>query len=457
MPAIAFDCDFGPRTILDEGRAGLLVPRDDVDALAGAMARMLDEPELRAGYIANCAAVLQSHSLDAVLREWDDVVDSVSRRSPARRYVKAIHLITNFTGSAGAETMLARIVRNSAAEQQHVVSLMTLSDRNTALAGPRVSCQALGATTLRRMAMSPLAVARLLRQERPQAVMCWMYHAMVVGTLARELAGTRVPLYWNVRQSLDDPRILSRSTRAAVLLSRWLSRLPAGIIFNSRRALELHQREGFANPNCLMIPNGVEMATTAPARGPARRFGVVARLSPQKDHATLFRAIALARRSHPDVSFVLAGTGLLADNPTVRRMVEAAGLEIGSIDLLGEVADMTAFYSSIDALVLSSRTEGFPNVVAEAMAHGRPAITTDVGDAAEIVGDTGIVVPPKQPSALAEAIGRLHDLPSDDFTALAVDAQARARSHYALPPSCGATTCCSSSALPLNAREVGCA
>lgn len=343
-----------------------------------------------------------------------------------------LHLITNFTGAAGAETMLARIVRSSSLDTPTIMSLMALSERNVGLGGPDARYQALGAGSLARMALSPLAVAKLLRRQQFAAVMCWMYHAMVVGTLAHRLAAVDTPLYWNVRQSLDDTKALSRSTRTAVTLSRRLSHLPTGIVFNSSRALELHRRAGFRNPNCLVIPNGVDVAETLTARGPARRFGMAARLNPQKDHPTLFRAIAIARRARPDLRFALAGAGLTRDNPAVRQMMDESRVDSAALDLLGEVEDMSAFYAGIDALLLSSRTEGFPNVVVEAMAHGRPVITTDVGDAAEIVGDTGIVVPAAQPQALAKAITRFYDLPASDLSALASRAQARARAQYAL-------------------------
>lgn len=347
--------------------------------------------------------------------------------------MKVLHVITNFAGSAGAETVLAQTARHSALADVLVVSLMALSQRNVDLAGPNVRCLSLGAASLGRMALSPVALARLLRRERPQAMICWMYHAMVVGALARQLAGTKVPLLWNVRQSLDDPAALSTSVRVAVALSRRLSRMPTAIVFASHRARDLHLRSGFVNPACLVLPNGVEHMETVPARGPARRFGVAARLNPQKDYPTLFRAIVLARRSIPDASFVLAGAGVTADNPAIDRMMAEAGVDRGAVTLLGQVADMVGFYAGIDALILSSRTEGFPNVVVEAMAHGRPVVTTDVGDAADIVGDTGLVVRPGEPAALAEAIGRFHRMPAGDFARLATRAQARARDHFGLP------------------------
>src|SRR6185295_10648982 len=98
-----------------------------------------------------------------------------------------------------------------------------------------------------------------------------------------------------------------------------------------------------------------------------------------------------------------------------------------------DVSDMASFYQSIDALVLSSRTEGFPNVVAEAMSHGKPVITTDVGDAALIVGATGFVVPPREPQAMAEAMVKLLSLSPHDYRRLAIAARRHVEEQYAMP------------------------
>jgi len=346
-----------------------------------------------------------------------------------------MHIITDFSATAGAETMLARMLRVSEDSRILVAPLIGVSERNRKLAdNPSVVYAPQAARSPFALASATIRLARLIREERPKAVLCWMYHAMVVGAVAGRMAGAPVPIYWNVRQSLDDPAALSRSSRLALRVGRLLSGLPAGIIYNSVRALELHGQYGYRNRNATVIPNGFDLPELVP---PVPRkphvIGIAGRFHPQKDHATFFRAAALTAQTHPQTRFIAAGLGLSHDNPAVASLVAAAGLDPEKIDLRGELNDMADFYGKIDGFVLSSRTEGFPNVLAEAMSYGKPAVTTDVGDAAAVVGDTGFVVPPRNPEALAAAMRSMLDLSPEAYAARARAARGRIETEYALP------------------------
>jgi glycosyltransferase involved in cell wall biosynthesis len=345
-----------------------------------------------------------------------------------------MHIITNFTASAGAETMLTRLLRISGDQRIVVVSLMGVSARNRDLANnPRVTYVALEAGSPAALPGAILALARLIRQERPTAILCWMYHAMIAGTIAGGLSRQHTPVFWNVRQSLDDPASLSRSSRIAIAISRRLSRRAAGFIYNSSRALEMHGAYGYSNHNAVVIPNGFDLPPLAATMPPVeKRIGIAARFHPQKDHATFFQAAALVWQTHPDVMFKAAGHGLSWDNPAVAQLIADVGLPPQRIELQGEIADMAGFYQSIDILALSSRTEGFPNVIAEAMSFGKPVVTTDVGDAAIVVGDSGIAVPAKDPHALADAMRTLLDADQDAYAHYARNARQRIEREYTL-------------------------
>jgi glycosyltransferase involved in cell wall biosynthesis len=120
-----------------------------------------------------------------------------------------------------------------------------------------------------------------------------------------------------------------------------------------------------------------------------------------KGHQTFFRAAGALATRHPELRFVLAGRGVVADDPGLAGLVRDNGLE-GKVRLLGERQDTFRLYPALDvASLASSWGEGFPNVVGEAMACGVPCVVTDVGDSAWVVGGHGVVVPPDQPEALA--------------------------------------------------------
>ena len=349
--------------------------------------------------------------------------------------MRVMHVITNMMASGGAEVMLLRLVRASSSQRPIVVSLMDVSDRHRhAIAELDLDIRSLNARSTLAMSRAVWELARMFRNERPDAVMCWLYHAMVVGQLAAWCARTGVPVFWNVRQSLDDMGSMTASTRLALGLSRLVSSGPAGIVFNSSRALELHRSFGYRNANCVTIPNGFDLAPAQPTemRTPTV-FGIAGRLHPQKDYATFFAAAARAHQTHSAARFIAVGAGLTPDNETVREMITAAGLPLEAIELRGNTPDMEQFYRDIDVLVLSSRTEGFPNVVAEAMNFGRPVISTDVGDAAVIVGETGVIVASGDPQALAAAIRRMLDLGPSEYAALSAAAKGRIDNNYSLP------------------------
>ncbi len=343
-----------------------------------------------------------------------------------------LHLITNLEGRAGAEKMLCRLVNTSRDSHVMIVPLMSASLHNRELIShPKVTIEPLGANSPLSMALTIPRIARVIRSAQPEAVICWMYHAMAVGVLAGKLARTNTPIIWNVRQSLDDLSSMTANTRLAVNACKRLSGSPAGIIYNSHRAHALHEKFGYGSKNAVVIPNGFILPDAVPsASGKARVFGIAGRFHPQKDHETFFKAAAMVSARYPAARFKAAGAGLTHDNSAVVALINAAGLHASKLELCGEVEDMAGFYGSIDALVLSSRTEGFPNVIAEAMSYGKPVVTTDVGDAAVIVGEPAQVAPVGEPAKLAAAICALADLPPDKYAKLSASARQRVEREY---------------------------
>jgi glycosyltransferase involved in cell wall biosynthesis len=327
------------------------------------------------------------------------------------------HIITGLN-QGGAEAMLVKLVAALQSRcDTRVISLMDEGVHGAAIEQMGIPLHCLhmrpGALSLRAL----WRLRHLLKVSQPDVVQTWMYHGDLIGGLASRCAGVR-KIFWNVRHSNLEKNINRLSTRVVARLNAILSNVvPLGIVVNSHRGLAAHRHIGYADRKMVVIPNAFDIAlfnkNKAGGQSLHRELGIdydlpvlgmAARFNPQKDHQTLLRALRLVADKTNGFRALLCGSGIDTANPALRACIRECGLE-SHVLLLGARSEMPQFMNALDCHVLSSACgEGFPNVLGEAMACGVPCVTTDVGDAAEIVGDTGWVVPPRNPPALAKAI-----------------------------------------------------
>jgi glycosyltransferase involved in cell wall biosynthesis len=327
-----------------------------------------------------------------------------------------IHIISGLT-DGGAETVLYRLCTHDKKNRHTVISLMDSGKYGALLEASGIAVYYLNMPRGRITLTGLWRLWRLLRSERPDVVQTWMYHADLIGGIVARLA--RIPIVcWGIRHSDMDPAKTSRSTILVARVCAWLSHwIPHAIVSCSVEAASVHQALGYAREKFTIIPNGynlVELAPDSEARAQLRRewgvneqtilLGMAARYDPQKDHANLINALRLIK--HKKISFqcVLVGAEMDANNYELCNLIESQGVK-DNVLLLGRRHDIPGVMNALDIHVLSSSFgEAFPNVLAEAMACGTPCVTTDVGDAAVIVGDTGWIVPLSNSELLANAI-----------------------------------------------------
>jgi glycosyltransferase involved in cell wall biosynthesis len=348
-----------------------------------------------------------------------------------------LHVITGL-GDGGAEGALYRLCKFDSANRHVVISLMDGGKYRPLLEelGNEVSC--LGMRQGRVSADGLLRLARLIRRHRPDLVQTWLYHADLIGGVVARLLG--VPrVYWGIRHATLLPGKVKRSTIAIARLSARLSRVvPHRIICCSHGAQEAHVALGYDPAKFVIIPNGYDLARLTPDESLRARFrhelgvadddllvGMVSRFDPQKDHGNLLDALAALAARGLAFRCVLVGTGMNEANPVLMAMVRERGLE-HRVSLLGRRDDVPAVMNGLDIHLLSSASEAFPNVVAEAMACGTPCVTTNVGDAGLIVGAAGWVVPPGRPDLFADAVASAAELRADPAKWRKLEEQARA-------------------------------
>lgn len=344
-----------------------------------------------------------------------------------------LHVITSL-GLGGAENALTTLLTRTALGHATVgvVSLVPGGANADRLRAAAIPTSDLG---MRPGCPDPRAIshlARLIRARQPAIVQSWMYHADLLALAATSLSGrrNRPRLVWGVRCSDMDVSRYGPALRWTIKLSAWLSRRPDALIVNSHAGWAVHAALGYRPKHVEVISNGIDLDRYHPDRATRRavrqELGIdedavvvanVARRDPMKDHESFLAALATL----PEVTALAIGLGTetLPGRPNLRR--------------LGARVDVPRLLAACDIIASSSAFgEGFSNALAEGMAAGLIPVATDVGDSRLIVGDTGPVIPPRDPRALAEAIGRVSALPSESRERGGLQARARIESNFTL-------------------------
>lgn len=356
--------------------------------------------------------------------------------------IRVAHLITGLE-TGGAQTSLLRLLRGLERKEfdSMVISLKPEESLSRRFIQAGVTVHHLG------FRKDPISVCRglillyqILRDYDPHVIHGWMYHADLLSTVAGKFPVQKAAVIWGIRHSLENIRCEKISTSSIIRIGAILSRKVDRIVYNAYSSAAQHRRVGYSDSRCVVIPNGFDCERFRPsqeARQWLRRevlglsdnqplIGMAARFHPMKAHNVFLKAAGQVAKRRDDVRFLLVGPGLETTNVRVRSLTRENGLE-GKVYLLGERSDIEKIYPGLDLLCSSSSFgESFPNVVGEAMACGVPCVVTDVGDSAQLVGNCGIVVPPGDPGALAEALLKMIHYSPDTRMEIGLRARKRA-------------------------------
>lgn len=350
-------------------------------------------------------------------------------------------------GDGGAEAVLYRLCQATPEVEHVVVSLRGEGKYAPMLRDLGIAVFPLNAHPNRLPLFVLARLWRRIRNEKPDVVQTWMYHADLLGGLAARLAGVKA-VVWGIRNSDLDKGTSSRATIWVTKLLACLSSIvPASIVVCAQRAKDVHTAIGYASEKMRVIPNGYDLSCFRPdfemratkraqlsLTDDAAVIGSVGRDNPQKDYPNLLQALELLKSRRYRFQCLLVGTGLDMDNRGLSKLVEQHGLA-KNVQLIGRQTDVPAIMNALDIHLLpSAYGEAFPNVLNEAMACGTPCVTTDVGDAAFIVGKTGWTAPKRDPAALADALAKALDEMSnaEEWQARADAARERVVTHFSL-------------------------
>ena len=282
-----------------------------------------------------------------------------------------------------------------------------------------------------------MKLVRSIRGLRPDVVHGFLFWAYVLGTLAARLAGVRVVV--TSRRSLG---VFKASRPHYLLLERMANRLTDVIVANSEAVRQdTLSQEHIASEKVMVIHNGIKMdCYQLPCNDRLRQseglvakspvVGVIANFIHYKGHRYFFEAWATVARRYPNAVALLIGDG--PDRSEFEAQVSSMGIS-QSVRFLGTRRDIPQLLALMDLLVHPSLEEGFSNAILEAMAAGKPVVATAVGGNPEAVlhGVTGLLVPPRDGHALAEAVLWLVEHP-DEAAAFGRAGRERAAQHFDL-------------------------
>jgi glycosyltransferase involved in cell wall biosynthesis len=261
---------------------------------------------------------------------------------------------------------------------------------------------------------------KAIRDVNPDVIYSFLTTSNIVAITGRLFI--RKPVVWGIRASNLNLKNYDWLTKLTAWVERKLSRFAKIIIFNANVSRHYCESLGYHLNHAVVIPNGIDTNIFKPE--PASKklatrnhlaipsdalvIGMLARVDPMKDYETFLDAARVLSLKYENLYFVTAG---IDTNTAPWHSLPPRFLRLGRWE------DVPALLNSLDIMVLSSSYgEGFPNVIGEAMACGIPTIATDVGDAAYIIGDQGIIIPPRNPKALIQAIeAMMQETPSHDM------------------------------------------
>ncbi|WP_159451695.1 glycosyltransferase [Pedobacter africanus] len=351
-----------------------------------------------------------------------------------------MHIITSL-GVGGAETMLSKIVLGRKKQGlDDVVICLTARDKiGDLLVSNNVQVYYLNMNSFSTSVKALFLLNKLLKEYSPEIVQTWLYHADFIGGIIAKLR--KIKVVWNIRQT----KFTSLASFTTIIIMRLCAVLsyfvPSKIVCAANASLQQHAKFGYSRKKLVVIPNGFvaaedidskilnELKTELNIDTGTLIVGTVGRFHHDKDYLTFIKAAAIVVREKPFTKFLMVGKNLDVNNKTLMEWISAEHL-VSNFILIGETRNVNLYLSILDVFCLSSISEGFPNVVGEAMLKGVPCVVTDSGDSKFVVGDTGTVVMIKNPELLAIELIRFLEMSNIDRISLGQEAKMRIMQNF---------------------------
>lgn len=318
---------------------------------------------------------------------------------------KIVHVIIGLN-VGGAELMLKRLVLHSqkTGKFQHIVISLT----DNGVIGPDLQDQgiqvySLGMTSTPSVPKTFLKLKKLLKELKPDVVQTWMYHADFLGGIAAKSVGVK-NIVWGIRTT----DVSQGPSKQTVYLSKVCAKLsyyvPNSIVCAAHVSKNYHIGIGYDESKMMVIPNGFDIEALSSTREDGLNIrkeigltaddiviGSVGRFNPVKNQKLFIDVAANLVKNFPDLKFMLVGRDNNVENTELMSWITQHDL-VDSFKLLGQRDDVPKCLKAMDIFCLHSKTEGFPNVVGEAILADTTCVAADVGDVGVLLDKESIAL-----------------------------------------------------------------
>lgn len=317
--------------------------------------------------------------------------------------MKIVHVIIGLN-VGGAELMLKRLVLHSQKTSQFQHSVISLTDSGiigSDLEEQSIKVHTLGMKSVASVPKVFLQLKNLLKEIQPDVVQTWMYHADFLGGIAAKSVGIK-NIIWGIRTT----DVSQGASKQTVYLSKLCAKLsyyiPDTIVCAARVSKDYHIGIGYDESKMIVIPNGfdVEALSSTKEEGLEVReqvglsvddivIGSVGRFNPVKNQKLFVDVAAQLLKDFPDLKFMLVGRDNTIENQELVSWIKKYGIT-DSFKLLGQRNDIPNCLQAMDIFCLHSKTEGFPNVVGEAILSDTICVAANVGDVDVLLDEESI-------------------------------------------------------------------
>lgn len=349
--------------------------------------------------------------------------------------MKVIHVIPSLN-SGGAETMLCKLLKNNCNNnfEVEVVTLLSGGFYAEQIKELNIPIHELNLKNEKNPIKVFFRILKVLKGA--DIIQSWMYHSDLIAFVVGKVI-LRKKVIWGIRRSYLNKELMKRGTYFTAKLCALFSKYVDGIISCTIVGKGNHEEFGYSNTNFIVIPNGFDIGEYSDKhllpQKTQKRFKLlnVARWEPLKDHETLLSTARILIAKGIQFELQLVGTGIEQSNKKLVNMIEEFNLN-KEVQLLGVRKDIPELMRTSDIYVSSSISEGFPNVIGEAMASELYCVATDAGDTKYILDEFGIIVPIKDPEKLAEAILHVINMDDDDLMNMKFHARKRIEEEFSI-------------------------